>query len=118
MQATLEPIKAFKCTYEDCDMSFDSDYAMKRHKKSADEHDYCSRCDLDCADPDAYAYHKILEPDNHLLACRTCGEERHTKSGLDRHTERVSSCDMSIQESLLTVADPPDRPAPYLSWLR
>jgi hypothetical protein len=96
MPTALERIKAFKCTYEDCDMSFDTEREMKRHKRTDDAHDYCHKCDLDCEDPDAYAYHKILEPDNHLKSCRTCGEEYHTDSGLRRHTERASSCDMSF----------------------
>lgn len=73
-------------------MSFDTEREMRRHKATDAKHDYCSKCDMDCADPDAYAYHKILAPDKHDLACRVCGHEMKTKSGLNRHIERVGNC--------------------------
>jgi hypothetical protein len=65
MPATLEPIRRFKCTYNDCAMSFETEKAMKSHKKHSDEHDYCHRCDEDFDSYDDYALHKITRPEEH-----------------------------------------------------
>lgn len=76
-----------KCTYPDCDLHFDTERHMKRHKKHDDEHDYCHKCDEDCKSYDELAYHKILRPDVHEKACRVCGQEFKSESGLKRHIE-------------------------------
>jgi len=89
MPATLEPLKAIKCSYEDCYQSFDTKEEMIRHKKYSEEHEYCSKCDLDCEDLDAYVLHKITAPLQHKKACRHCGDEFHTKAGLERHIALV-----------------------------
>lgn len=62
---------------------------MKRHKRHSDEHDYCHKCDVDCLSFEELAYHKITRPVEHGLACRVCGDEFKSKSGLRRHIELV-----------------------------
>jgi uncharacterized C2H2 Zn-finger protein len=89
MPALLTPIKAVKCTYPTCAASFDTEKAMKKHKKQAEEHDYCGRCDMDFESYDDYTRHKIYVPDVHGKACSACGEEFKSRSGLQRHFELV-----------------------------
>lgn len=91
MPAPLELIKAFECTYKDCDLSFDTEKKMRKHKKVSEEHDYCAACDMDFDSYDDLAQHKIFRPDKHNLACRICGEEFKCKSGLKRHIELGSA---------------------------
>jgi hypothetical protein len=78
-----------KCTYEDCYERFDTEKHMKSHKKHSDEHYYCHKCDEDFDDFEAFAFHKILVPDKHNKACRVCGDEFKSDSGLKRHIELV-----------------------------
>lgn len=88
MPASLEPLGKVKCTYDDCYESFDTVATMKRHKKYSD-HDYCHKCDEDFPDFEAFAFHKILKPDVHNKACRVCGDEFKSVSGMRRHIELV-----------------------------
>ncbi|KAH7380369.1 hypothetical protein DE146DRAFT_625149 [Phaeosphaeria sp. MPI-PUGE-AT-0046c] len=96
MPAPLEPLRAIKCTYADCYESFDTEAAMKRHKKYSDEHDYCHKCDVDCATFEDLAYHKITAPDEHGQACRVCGDEFKSISGLKRHIELNHKVDQQL----------------------
>jgi hypothetical protein len=89
MPVTLEPINEVKCTYKDCTISFDTEKEMKAHKKNSELHDYCVKCDEDCDSFDDLAMHKALRPDNHGKACRICGQEFKSSSGLKRHIELV-----------------------------
>ncbi|KAF2029242.1 hypothetical protein EK21DRAFT_113137 [Setomelanomma holmii] len=96
MPATLEQLRRIKCTYKDCFESFDTEKAMKSHKKYSDEHDYCHRCDEDYEDHDSYAFHKITKPEIHGKACRVCGEEFKSESGLKRHIELNHKIDQRL----------------------
>lgn len=78
-----------KCSYESCGLVFDTEKDMRSHKKYSDEHDYCSRCNEDFESFDDYVQHKITRPDQHNKACRVCGEEFKSKSGLTRHIDLV-----------------------------
>jgi hypothetical protein len=89
MPAFTEPSR-IKCTYKDCDLHFDSERAMKSHKRHDDDHDYCHKCDEDFDCFDDLAHHKIFRPDTHNKACRVCGQEFKSDSGLKRHIELVS----------------------------
>lgn len=80
----------FRCTFKDCDLSFDTERSMRRHKKFSEKHDYCGLCDQDFESYDDLAQHKIFRPDKHHLACRICGEEFKSKDGLKLHVETVS----------------------------
>ncbi|KAF2470105.1 uncharacterized protein BDR25DRAFT_262767 [Lindgomyces ingoldianus] len=96
MTATLKPIKRVKCTYQDCQASFDTEKEMKRHKKYSVEHDYCQKCDEDFESYDELANHKAYRPDNHGKACRVCGEEFKSVSGLKRHIELAHRVDQKL----------------------
>ena len=88
---TLEPIKAVQCDYKDCFASFNTEKEMKSHKKHSNEHDYCHKCDENFDSYEDLAQHKAFRPDNHGKACRVCGEEFKSTSGLRRHIELVSA---------------------------
>ncbi len=89
MPAVVDPDR-IKCTYPDCDLLFDSEKDMKRHKKHDENHEYCHKCDADFETYDDLAHHKIFRPDAHDKACRVCGMEFKSESGLKRHIEQVS----------------------------
>ena len=89
MPAKLTPIKAVKCTYPDCTASFDTVSKMQRHKKESEHHDYCGACDKDFESYEDLALHKAFTPEKHNRACRECGEEFKSESGLKRHVELV-----------------------------
>ncbi|KAH8724085.1 hypothetical protein GQ44DRAFT_683881 [Phaeosphaeriaceae sp. PMI808] len=87
MSVPIEPLRRIKCTYDNCFELFDTVVVMKNHKRYSDEHDYCHKCDEDFADYEAYAFHKVSRPDKHNKACRVCGDEFKSLSGLNRHIE-------------------------------
>lgn len=89
MPKVVDPNRV-RCTYADCDLHFASEKDMKRHKKHDDDHDYCHKCDEDFDSYDDLAQHKIFRPDMHNKACRVCGQEFKSESGLKRHIELVS----------------------------
>ncbi|KAF3039260.1 hypothetical protein E8E11_005904 [Didymella keratinophila] len=95
MPAFTEPTRV-KCTYKDCDLHFDSERAMKSHKKHDDDHDYCHKCDEDFDSFDDLAHHKIFRPDTHNKACRVCGQEFKSDSGLKRHIELSHKVDQKL----------------------
>ncbi|EMD60479.1 hypothetical protein GGP41_000795 [Bipolaris sorokiniana] len=96
MPASLEPIRRFKCTYKDCNMSFDTEKQMRSHKKQSDEHEYCHKCDEDFESFEDYAMHKITRPVEHGRACRVCGDEFKSISGLKRHIELNHKVDQKL----------------------
>ncbi|KAJ4404665.1 hypothetical protein N0V91_005815 [Didymella pomorum] len=95
MPAFTEPSR-IKCTYKDCDLHFDSERAMKSHKRHDDDHDYCHKCDEDFDCFDDLAHHKIFRPDTHNKACRVCGQEFKSNSGLKRHIELNHKVDQKL----------------------
>lgn len=100
MPAIRDPGRV-KCTYPDCDLHFDNEKDMKRHKKNDDDHDYCHKCDEDLESYDDLAHHKIYRPDMHNKACRVCGQEFKSESGLKRHIELVGG-PLHTSEQILT----------------
>ncbi|KAL6708550.1 hypothetical protein ACN47E_002531 [Coniothyrium glycines] len=110
MSTPLEPSRRFKCTYENCDLSFKTEKAMKTHKKNDDEHDYCPECDEDFHSYDTYVKHKITRPEQHDKACRICGDEFKSNSGLKRHIElnhkldQILTC-VGCQKSYTSASD-------------
>ncbi|ORY13178.1 hypothetical protein BCR34DRAFT_600102 [Clohesyomyces aquaticus] len=96
MSASLQSTRRVKCTYNDCQASFDTEKEMKRHKRHAQEHDYCPKCDEDFLSYDEYALHKAFRPNEHGKACRICGEEYKTESALKRHIELNHRVDQKL----------------------
>ncbi|KAF1849315.1 uncharacterized protein K460DRAFT_354178 [Cucurbitaria berberidis CBS 394.84] len=96
MPTKLEPIRRVKCTYKDCDMSFETEKAMRSHKKHSDEHEYCHKCNEDFDSYDDYIQHKITRPEEHDKACRVCGDEFKSDSGLRRHIELNHKIDQKL----------------------
>jgi hypothetical protein len=90
METFLKPSGRFPCTYPDCDASFLTEKDMRNHKKVSPEHDYCDKCKEDFPSHEDLANHKAFRPDVHGKACRVCGEEFKSTSGLKRHIELVS----------------------------
>lgn len=90
MSSHLPPVARVKCTFEDCDLFFDDERSMKRHKRQTDEHEYCHLCDEDFDTIEDFVEHKITRPFEHKKACRVCGDEFKSDSGLKRHIELVS----------------------------
>ncbi|CAN9119496.1 unnamed protein product [Alternaria alternata] len=77
-------------------MSFDTEKIMKNHKKNFDDHEYCHKCDEDFETFEDYAMHKITRPEEHGQACRVCGDEFKSTSGLKRHIERNHKVDQEL----------------------
>jgi hypothetical protein len=69
---------------------------MKSHKKHSPEHDYCSKCDEDFETDADLMMHKAFRPDMHDIACRICGEEYKTPSGMKRHVNMTHPQDQKI----------------------
>ncbi|KAG9194123.1 hypothetical protein G6011_04158 [Alternaria panax] len=77
-------------------MSFDTEKIMKNHKKNFDDHEYCHKCDEDFETFEDYAMHKIIRPEEHNKACRVCGDEFKSTSGLKRHIELNHKVDQKL----------------------
>jgi hypothetical protein len=77
-------------------MSFETEKMMKNHKKNSDEHEYCHKCDEDFDTFEDYAMHKITRPEEHDKACRVCGDEFKSTSGLKRHIELQHKVDQRL----------------------
>ncbi|KAF2817637.1 uncharacterized protein BDZ99DRAFT_431877 [Mytilinidion resinicola] len=93
----------FQCTgYKDletgqpCNQRFKTAKELRRHKKYRDDHDYCYKCDKDFPDWAAYVKHKSEEPLQHPAACRVCGEEFGSISGMKRHLEASHPVDQNV----------------------
>jgi len=89
MLAALVPAKKYACTFKGCVAAFDNPKDLRKHKRSAEDHEYCSKCDEDFESWDDLVAHKASS-DEHI-SCKFCGEDFKTKSGRDRHIKQVSS---------------------------
>ncbi|EDU42988.1 hypothetical protein PtrSN002B_002288 [Pyrenophora tritici-repentis] len=96
MPVVVEPTRRFKCTYKDCNMSFDTEKTMRNHKKNSDEHEYCVKCDEDFDSYEDFAMHKVSRPYEHGKACGICGDEFKSKEGLQRHIEITHKVDQKL----------------------
>ncbi|PGG96087.1 hypothetical protein AJ80_09875 [Polytolypa hystricis UAMH7299] len=84
----------FPCTFAGCLRVFDSLKALKGHKKTTPEHEYCFRCDLDFADEDQILIHKI-ESNKHI-ACPLCGAEFKSEGGRNGHIRQFHQAEQNI----------------------
>lgn len=90
---------------------------MKRHKKNDDDHDYCHKCDEDFESYEDLAQHKVIRPDMHDKACRICGQEFKSDSGLKRHIELVDSHITISEKTTDKTTESQDRSATQLHRL-
>lgn len=102
MVAELDPVRKFPCTYPDCAKSFASLKEMKLHKQLDPDHDYCKKCDVDCASWVDLTGHKVAamapflegqmkdsdESPKHIV-CEFCGQDFKSFGGRKRHREQV-----------------------------
>ncbi|KAH9867040.1 hypothetical protein IAQ61_007631 [Plenodomus lingam] len=96
MTAGTDSTPRIKCTYQSCGLYFVNEKAMKRHKRYSEEHEYCHLCNEDFDTIEDYIQHKIIKPVEHKKACRVCGDEFKSDSGLKRHIELNHKLDQSL----------------------
>jgi len=96
MSAQPTQARRVKCTFPDCDLFFHDEKTMKRHKRHAEEHEYCHLCDEDFDSVEDFVEHKITRPFEHKKACRVCGDEFKSDSGLKRHIELNHKIDQRL----------------------
>lgn len=89
MPGVLVPVKKYACIFKGCVASFDNPKDLRTHKESAEDHEYCSKCDEDFETWDDFVAHKARSEKH--ISCKFCGEDFKTKSGRDRHIKQVSS---------------------------
>ncbi|KAL4939943.1 hypothetical protein BDV06DRAFT_28260 [Aspergillus oleicola] len=77
------PPSSIKCTFPDCTFFFRTDKEMKKHKATYPEHEYCTKCDLDCDSEEMLLLHMIKS--NKHIVCPICGIEFGSEGGRDRH---------------------------------
>lgn len=82
------PVRRYACTFKGCAASFDNLKDLRKHKRNADEHEYCSKCDEDFDNWDDFVAHKASSKEH--ISCKFCGEDFKTNSGRDRHIKQVS----------------------------
>ncbi|KAJ5782515.1 hypothetical protein N7457_004289, partial [Penicillium paradoxum] len=75
--------RVIPCTFESCQLAFNSTSDMQHHKANADGHSYCMKCDLDFPNHQALHLHKIIS-DRHF-ACPECCLELRSEAGLEVH---------------------------------
>ena len=75
----------YQCTYQDCQRLFQKESSLIRHKE--EEHWWCSRCDVDNEDEEAYIKHKMASAKH--ITCRHCDIEFRSEPGLWSHLEQV-----------------------------
>lgn len=96
-QHDTSQVKRFKCTYKDCDLHFPTKKAMRLHKYKEPSHDFCHKCNKDFDSWETLLEHKASTPEVHHLACRICGDEFRTPSGLRRHVELNHKIDQKLK---------------------
>ncbi|KAL4903200.1 hypothetical protein BDW74DRAFT_180067 [Aspergillus multicolor] len=71
------------CSYQGCNYFFQTDKAMKKHKATFPEHDYCNKCDIDFETEEHLLIHKIKSKKH--IVCPICGIDFGSEGGRDRH---------------------------------
>jgi len=79
----------FKCPYQDCFFVTDTAKKLRKHKRVTEEHDYCSKCDLDFEDWDSLTAHKVAT--NCHVTCKHCGQDFVTTGARNNHIKAVSA---------------------------
>ncbi|KAK4894477.1 hypothetical protein LTR27_007363 [Elasticomyces elasticus] len=104
-------VKPIECTYKNCMKRFDTIEEMKGHKRYADEHDYCKKCDIDFPDWEALHQHKVTEMDTYFrnrfdlpasvhpahITCEFCGQDFRSFGGRKAHRAQIHPADQDIR---------------------
>ncbi|KAF7118122.1 hypothetical protein CNMCM5793_007515 [Aspergillus hiratsukae] len=75
------------CTFLNCPRRFNTVEEMKKHKSSAPEHEYCTRCDEDFENEERHMIHKIKS--NKHIVCPICGVDFKSEGGRDIHIHQM-----------------------------
>ncbi|KAK5736219.1 hypothetical protein LTR17_007559 [Elasticomyces elasticus] len=104
-------VKPIKCTYSKCMKRFDTVEEMQGHKRYADEHDYCKKCDIDFPDWEALHQHKVTKMDTFFrnrfdlpanvqpehITCEFCGQDFRSFGGRKAHRAQMHPADQDIR---------------------
>lgn len=84
--------RPFACTFQGCKKIFKTKKDLIKHKMADDEgHDYCKVCDLDFEDDDSLHRHKVASEKH--ICCPICSEDFKSDGGRDRHFAQVTALD-------------------------
>ena len=76
----------YSCSFKGCLATFQTRKGLKYHKK--DKHDYCSICDIDFPNWDAYHEHKVDSKEH--ITCPLCSADFSSLEGRRLHSKTVS----------------------------
>ncbi|KAF7183947.1 hypothetical protein CNMCM7691_004437 [Aspergillus felis] len=86
--------KKVLCTFPDCPRRFNTVEEMKKHKSSAPEHEYCTRCDEDFENEERHLIHKIKS--NKHIVCPICGVDFRSEGGRDGHIRQYHRAEQTL----------------------
>ncbi|GFF83711.1 hypothetical protein IFM61606_07236 [Aspergillus udagawae] len=86
--------KTVLCTFPDCPRRFNTVEEMKKHKSSAPEHEYCTRCDKDFENEERHLMHKIKS--NKHIVCPICGVDFRSEGGRDGHIRQYHRAEQTL----------------------
>jgi len=85
----------FPCTKPGCFEVFKREKDMKRHKRAADDHEYCMKHNLDFETYDDFVDHKAMSTEH--CSCKFCGMDFKSKEGRAVHIQRQHPVDQRIE---------------------
>lgn len=99
--------RPFKCTLDWCQHRFETEKEMKIHKKYAEDHYYCKKCNVDCADWEDLTAHKVDAMAPHLekrikgvtiphIVCEFCGQDFESFGGRKTHRAQAHPAEQDI----------------------
>ena len=78
----------FRCSFNSCKASFQTEGELRQHKLTKPDHAYCLICDHDFVDATSLRMHVVQRhPQPQELHCPGCGEVFHRFAGLIGHWE-------------------------------
>ena len=99
---TVNKPTSFPCTFEGCKAVFNSNSALKRHKRDNIEHIYCRMCDEDFNDDEAFLLHKLRLAKH--ICCPVCSEDFKSDGGRDLHIRTVRLPSSNFLNLKLTIS--------------
>lgn len=96
--------RPFPCTFQGCKKIFKTKKDLVKHKMADEEgHDYCKICDLDFEDDDSLHRHKVASEKH--ICCPICSEDFKSDGGRDRHFTQVRALHATGVGNLLSNVD-------------